>query len=306
MFVVHYSSFGPPEVLRTGEAPEPHPGPGQIRIRVRAGGVTPVDAALRSGTTAAAARLELPHVPGVDAAGVVDEIGDAVTLTNVGDEVFGAVDVRTLGGANAQFAVLTFWSHRPAALPWHQAGAAGTSVETATRVLDRLKVRAGQTLLVDGAAGGVGSVVVQLAIARGLRVIGTARAENRSFVESLGAQPMVYGPDLRARVRQADVALDIAGKGSLPELIAITGSAQRVLSLADLAAPGLGVALSLGALAGEPGGEHGLAEAARLAVEGRFRVPLQEVFELKDAWRAHTLAEAPGPRRGKIALDVEA
>lgn len=308
MFAVQFDRFGPPEVLALGPFAEPHAGPGEVRIRVEAAGVSPVDVALRSGSSPSREKLALPHIPGVDAAGVIDELGAGVTGFAVGDEVFGAVDVSRLGGASAEFAVLRFWARKPSTMSWPEAGAAGTSVETATRVLDLLEVRAGTTLAVDGAAGGVGSVAVQLAAARGARVIGTGRAESQDFIAALGALPVVYGEGLAGRIRalgveRADLALDAAGAGSLPDLIAITGAAESVVTIADFTGPELGVRLSVGELGGQPDGRHGLAVAAALAEEGRFRVPLRAVFPLAQAAEAHT-ASTRGPRQGKIALSV--
>src|SRR3569833_54233 len=187
VFAVQFDRFGPPEVLSIGPFPEPHACPGQVRVRVRAAGVSPVDLALRAGGSPSAERLALPHIPGGDAAGVVDEVGADVTGVALEDEVFGSVDVARLGGASAEFAVLAFWAAKPAEMPWEEAGAAGTSIETAPRVLDLLDVHEGTTLLVDGAAGGVGSVAVRLAIARGAQVIGTGRPENQGFIARLGA-----------------------------------------------------------------------------------------------------------------------
>ncbi|ANZ36682.1 hypothetical protein BBK82_11995 [Lentzea guizhouensis] len=177
------------------ENAEPHAGTGQIRVAVRASGVTPGDTCLRSGRFGA--QVPLPHVPGVDAAGVVDEVGDGVTGVGVGDEVFGMVDLARLGGANAEHAVLAVWAAKPAA-ELEQAGAAA-NVETATRALDLLGVRDGTTVLVAGAAGGVGTVAVQLAAARGAKVIGTAGPATQDFVASLGAIPVVYGDGLAER-----------------------------------------------------------------------------------------------------------
>lgn len=294
MFAVRFDRFGPPGVLAVGSMPEPHAGPGEVRVRVEAAGVSPVDLALRAGTSPSSATLAVPHVPGVDAAGTVDEVGDGVTGVAIGDEVFGAVDVARLGGASAEFAVLRFWAHRPPALPWEQAGAAGTSVETATRVLDLLGVGDGDVVLIDGAAGGVGSVTVQLAVARGASVIGRARAVHHAFLAELGATPVESG----AGSRPVDHAIDMAGAGSLPELTALTSS---VVTIADFGAAKLGVRLSMGELAGEPDGRHGLAVAAALAEAGRFRVPLRAVFPFDRVAEAHALAERR-PRHGKIAL----
>lgn len=308
MSAVHFDRFGPPEVLAVGGFPAPHAGPGEVRIAVRAAGVAPVDLALRAGTSPSSARLPLPHIPGVDAAGVIDEVGADVTGFAAGDEVFGAVDVSRLGGAAAEFAVLAFWAAKPPSMSWEEAGAAGTSVETATRALDRLSVGTGTTLLVDGASGGVGSVAVQLAVARGARVIGTGRPENHAFIAGLGAVPVAYGPGLAGRVRDVvpggvDLALDVAGAGSLRELVAITGAPESVLTIADFTGPELGVAVSRGELGGEPDGRHGLVVAAALSAQRRFRVPVRAVFPMDRAAEAHATA-ARGPRRGKVVLMV--
>lgn len=302
MFAVRYSSFGSPDVLELGEMPEPHAGPGEVRVVVRASGVAPVDLGIRAGTSPSSSRLTLPHIPGVDAAGVIDEIGEGVDGCRVGDEVFGMVSLSRLGGASAQYAVLDFWQPRPASLAWEQAGAAASSVETATRALDSLGELEGRTLLIDGASGGVGSIAVQLAAARGARVVGTASAANQGFVAELGATPVLYGDGLPERLRDIhiDSALDVAGAGPLEELIAITGGAASVVSIANYGAASLGVHLSIGELAGQPSGRHGLAIAAGLSERGLFRVPVHEVFPFARAAEAHAAAARSHP--GKIVL----
>jgi NADPH:quinone reductase-like Zn-dependent oxidoreductase len=191
-------------------------------------------------------------------------------------------------------------------MPSAEAGAAGSSVETATRVLDLLDVRDGATLLIDGAAGGVGSTVIQLALARGARVIGTASEANQEFLAGLGAVATTYGDGLTDRVRalgegSVHRALDVSGRGSLNELIELTGSADRVVTIADFGASALGVRISVGEMGGQPSGKHGLVEAARLFEEGLFRIPIQEAFPFAEAAAAHALAES-GPRQGKISL----
>ncbi|WP_328498744.1 NADP-dependent oxidoreductase [Streptomyces sp. NBC_00414] len=310
MRAVRFERFGPPEVLGIGSVPEPHAGPGEVRIAVRAAGVSPVDLALRAGDSPSRDGLALPHIPGVDAAGVIDEVGPGVTGHAVGDEVFGAVDVARLGGASARFAVLAFWAAKPDAWSWDEAGAAATGVETATRALDLLGLTEEQdtTLLIDGASGGVGSIAVQLAVVRGARVLATGRPGSHAFLTSLGARPVAYGPGLAERVRalgipRVDRALDVAGKGSLDELVALTGGPDSVVTLADFTGPGRGVRLSVGRYGGQPDGCHGLAVAAEQAVRGRFRVPVQAVFPADRVAEAHA-AVAAGPRRGKTVLDL--
>ena len=170
--------------------------------------------------------ITFPYRTGFDAAGVVDEIGDGVTGVAVGDEVFGLATT-TARGANADHVILAAWAGKPAVWSWVEAGGAAGSVETATRVLDRLAVGAGHTVLVH-AAGGVGTVAVQLAVARGATVIpGSASVANHELLRALGAEPTTYGPGLVERVRAlaphgVDAVFDCA-RGALPDLIAIAG-----------------------------------------------------------------------------------
>ncbi|MER6424743.1 NADP-dependent oxidoreductase [Streptomyces sp. NPDC001137] len=308
MRALTFSEYGPTSVLEIADIPEPHAGPGQIRVAVRASGVTPADCSVRSGRFRDFMPVSLPHVPGVDAAGVVDEVGAGVTGVQPGDAVFGIVDLAALGGGNAEYAVLATWAPKPAALSWEEAAAAA-NIETAARALDRLKVTDGTTLLIEGAAGGVGTVAIQLAAARGATVIGTARAQNHEFVAGLGARPTTYGPGLGERVgalapNGVDAVLDCAGSGSLPDLVDLAGSPDRVVTIADLNAAKYGVHLSTSARpGGDPQAVEGLAEAAALAEQGRFTVPLAATFPLEDAAEAHQLSET-GHARGKIVLTL--
>ncbi|WP_157254754.1 NADP-dependent oxidoreductase [Nonomuraea typhae] len=307
MRALTFAEYGPAGVLEVADLPEPHAGPGHIRVAVRASGLTPADCYLRSGRFRDTMPLRLPHVLGMDAAGVVDEVGPGVTGVRPGDAVFGSVDLAALGGANAEYAVLAAWAPKPEALSWEQAGGAAGNVETATRTLDLLKVGAGTTLLIEGAAGGVGTVAIQLAAARGARVIGTAGVRNHAFIEGLGATPTTYGPGLGERVGAlapdgVDVVLDCAGSGSLPDLVKLTADPARVVSIADLNAAEYGVHLSSSAGPGaDPPAVEGLAAAAALAQQGRFTVPVAAVFTLDNAAAAHRLSET-GHARGKIVF----
>lgn len=308
MRAVQFSEYGPPTVVRVATVEEPHAGPGAIRVAVRASGLTTGEVRLRSGALREFLAVPLPHRTGFDAAGVVDEVGEGVTGVRAGDEVFGMTASATRG-ANADFAVLVAWAPRPATWTWAEAGGAAGSVETATRVLDRLAVEAGQTVLVQGAAGATGSVVVQFARARGATVIGTASERNHGFLRSLGVVATMYGPGLVERVAAlapagVDAVVDCAG-GALPDLAAIAGDAGRVVTIADLDAAAHGVHLSHGAPAGEanavpaadPLAVHGLTAAVALADEGLLRVPVAAVFPLAEAAAAHALSEgrhAPG------------
>jgi NADPH:quinone reductase-like Zn-dependent oxidoreductase len=216
METMQIDRFGGPEVLHAAEAPEPHAGRGQVRVRVRAIGVNRFDAAVRSGAMEAFFRTPLPAVLGIELAGVVDEVGAGVSELAAGDEIFGL----SSGGAYAELAVASVVARKPRGLSWELAASLAVAGETATRVLDALAVQGGETLLVHGGAGVVGSVAVQLARLRGAQVIATGSAANQALLSSLGATPLVYGDGLVARVRAlgtpVDAVFDAAGKGALP------------------------------------------------------------------------------------------
>src|ERR1700733_16068618 len=165
MKAIQYSRFCGPEVLELVELPDPHPGPGEIRIAVRAAGVNPIDWKLRSGARGG----DLPQQTGREAAGVVDEVGEGVTDANPGDEVFGFA---AGGGGAAELALLSDYAPIPPSLDFTGAAGLPVAVETAMRTLDLLGVGAGTTVLINGAAGAVGSSAVQFARERGARVIG--------------------------------------------------------------------------------------------------------------------------------------
>ena len=296
MKAVQYSEFGDPEVLHVAEVEEPHAGAGQIRVAVKGASVNPIDWKRRSGMMGG----DLPTIPGSDVAGVVDEVGDGVTDVAVGDEVFG----NAVGGGSAEHALMSQYAIKPASLSWEEAAGLPVAVETAVRTLDLLGVEPGQTVLVNGAAGGVGSAAVQFARARGARVIGTASEGNHEFLRSLGAEPTVYGDGLVERVRElapdgVDRALDTAGKGALPDLIELTGSPDNVVTIADFAgAPEHGVRITTGS---DGRSWQALGEAARLYEEGKLSLPVERTFPFSQAPEAHRISQE-GHVRGKLVL----
>jgi NADPH:quinone reductase-like Zn-dependent oxidoreductase len=299
MKAVQFSEYGDPEVLHVAEVDEPHAGPGQIRIAVRSAGVNPIDWKIRSGMLAERP-LATPTTPGSDVAGVVDEVGEGVDDVAVGDDVFGFA----IGGGAAEHTLLAHYARKPPELSWEEAGGFPVAVETAARTLDALGVGEGQTVLITGAAGGVGTAAVQLARLRGARVIGTASERNHDFLRSLGAEPTTYGDGLVERVRELapdgiDRALDTAGRGALPDLIELTGDAGNVVTIADYRAPKLGVRVSAGG--GTERAYYALADAARYAQEGRFSLPVERTFSFADAAEAQRVSEA-GHVRGKLVL----
>lgn len=311
---VSFAEFGGPEVLRLLDAEEPHAGPGRIRVAVRAAGVNPVDWRLREGQVLGAHPVSLPAGVGIDAAGVVDEVGEGVEGVRAGDRVFGEGT-----GTYAEFAVLSAWARMPEGLGFEEAAGYPSVVETALRVIAQTGVRPGQTLLVSGAAGGVGSAVLQVARERGITVIGTAGAANQDYLRGLGALATTYGegwvervrrlvprqpgpaPSPRAAAGRVDAALDLAGSGVIRELVELTGDPGRVVSIADLGAPELGVRFS--GVAGDV--TAALVEAVDLIGRGRLHIPVEKTYPLAEAAAAHADSQA-GHTRGRRVIVVPA
>lgn len=300
MHAITLEQFGGPEALHLAELDDPRPGPGQVLVRVRAAGVNGWDTKVRSGAVQSMAPVELPTVLGLEVAGTVEAVGADVEGTAVGDDVLGFAD----GGGYAELALATTVAPKPAGLSWEQAAALPVATETALRVLRHLGVTAGETLLVHGAAGGVGSLATQLAVAQGVRVLGTASPENHGHLAALGATPLAYGEGLVERVRAAapegvDAVLDVAGRGALPDSITLRGGTSRIVTIADPAASDLGVTFS--ARARRDAGD--LADVARRAAAGELEVVVGATFPLAEAAAAHA-AVGSGHARGKTVLLV--
>ena len=247
---------------------------------------------------------ELPQTLGYEAAGVVDELGDAVVELAVGDRVFGFC---AAGAAQAELAVLSHYAPIPPSIDFAAAAALPASVETAARALDQLGVGSGHTVLIDGASGNIGSAAVQLAVARGARVIGTGSPGSHELLRSLGAEPVAYGVGMTDRVRAlvpggVDRALDVAGSGALPELIDLAGGAAHVITVADVAgAQRYGVRFSRG---GSGRAIYALGRIGELVESGRFTLPAVRTFPLAEIAAAHRAGES-GRIRGKLVLLVD-
>lgn len=296
-----FTEYGEPEVLHLVELPDPEPGPGQVRIRVRAAGVQPADTRVRSGAWKSFMPVEFPARIGFEAAGLIDAVGAEVTGFAVGDEVLGPVSG---GYADAVVADPALLVVKPAELSWAKAGVLSASGQTASTALELLNLAEGETLLLHAAAGGVGQFAIQLAIARGAKVIGTASEQNHDFVRSLGAVPVAYGPGLADRVRAlapegVDAALDAAGGDSLDVSVELIADRTRIGTIADQAgAKRLGVrsfntkrsAERLGAL-------------ADLCREGKLDPVIWKEYPLAEAAAAHRESEGRH-MRGKIVLVV--
>jgi NADPH:quinone reductase-like Zn-dependent oxidoreductase len=303
MKAIIFERFGGPEVLRlTNDVPAPHPGPGQVRVRVSAAAVNQIDSRIRRGWMTDVFPTPLPAVPGMEIAGTVDEVGPGVTDLAVGDEVAGWSDT----GGYATYSLATAVVRLPAGLDVINAAALPMAIETAQRVIDLLGVGAGETLLVHGAAGVVGSVAVQLATAAGATVVGTASPANHAYVRELGAIPVMYGQGLVERVREAapqgvDAVFDAAGKGALPDSIALRGgTTERIVTVADTDAAAHGVMFSFGE-ADHSTACAGLARHLALAARGELRVRVAATYPLADAAKVQTISETDHVQ-GKLLL----
>jgi len=296
MRAVQFTTYGPADVLDVVDVETPSPSAGEILIQVAGAGINQLDAKLRAGMMSGGAPLTAPSGTGFDAAGTVLEVGTDVDDVAPGDVVFG-IGRNTL----AEQAVLNAWAKVPAGVDPVEASGWGVAVETAHRLLSELGTHDG-TILLSGASGGVGSALIQLAAARGLRVIGTASEHNQAYLQELGAVAVTYGSGLVDRVRAVapdgvDGALDLSGKGVIGELIALVGDPAKVISISDFTAPQLGARVSTGdGRTTDP--RDALAEAAALP---SFGLHIDRRFELADAAIAHRTSEA-GHTRGKIVV----
>ncbi|MGV9271620.1 NADP-dependent oxidoreductase [Kitasatospora sp. NPDC003701] len=300
MKAVTVPRFGGPDVLRVTEVPTPAAGQGEVRVRVYAAGVQPADLAVREGWTPPGAQVELPAVPGNEFAGVVDQLGPGSYGWEVGDEVLG---FRVLH-SHAEFVTVdgSQLVPKPAGMPWEQAGSLSASGQTAHVALTQLGVGPGDTVLVHGASGGVGTVAVQLARAWGATVIGTASERNHDYLRELGAIPVAYGDGLVERVRAVapqgvDAAFDAAGRGALEASVELVADRDRIGTVVDHATA---ARLGLRALRAQRTAAR-LAELVELWEAGGLRLEIADTFPLERAADAHRMV-GTGHVRGKVVL----
>ncbi|MFD8019250.1 NADP-dependent oxidoreductase [Streptomyces lavendulae] len=295
-----FHAFGGPEVLELIEVPAPEAGAGEVRVRVKAAGAQPTDCAVRSGWNPPGFTITFPHITGGDFAGVVDQVGEGVTGFSVGDEVLGYRTQLTY----AEYVTVPADQivAKPAGLPWEVAGSLSASGQTAHTAIELLKVSEGETVLINGASGGVGTIAVQLAVARGAKVVATGREENHAYLRELGAVPVAYGEGLIDRVRAAapegvDAALDTASADGLRVAAELVEDKQRVGTIfAYEVYEELGVRWI-----GSQRSAQRLAELASLVDSGALRVHVRKTFPLAEAAEAHRELET-GHGRGKIVL----
>ncbi|WP_344072236.1 NADP-dependent oxidoreductase [Streptomyces crystallinus] len=306
MKAIVLEKYGSADDLRLTDVPDPKVAPGEVLIRVKAAGVNPVDWKVAAGYLDPIMEVGFPLIPGWDVAGVVEAVGLDVPEYQVGDEVFGYVRKDWVQqGAYAELVAAPVRSvaRKPAALSWEEAAGVPLAGLTAYQSVQRAGVRAGETVLVHAASGGVGAFAVQILVDLGARVIGTASERNHEFLRGLGAEPVTYGDGLEDRVRElapqgVDAALDFVGGGVVDLSQALLKQRERMVSIADQAA----VEQGGHSLWVRPDPED-LAELARLADAGKLKVNVERTFplaEAADAWRLNQ----EGRTRGKIVLTV--
>jgi len=305
MRAMSYDAYGDLDVLHASDLPEPRLAPGAVLVEVRSASVNPVDWKLMAGGLDGLMDVVFPVVPGWDAAGVVVRTGPDVPELAVGDEVltYARKDL-VQGGTYAELVAVPAPSvvRKPAQMSWDEAGALPLAGLTALRMVELCEVGPQDVVLVHGASGGVGHLAVQVARARGARVLGTASERNHDFLRGLGAEPLLYGEGLEDRVRAlapegATVVLDAVG-GVLQQTLAVLAERGRHASITDA-----GVEQHGGRWVWVRPDGAALERLTALVERGRLRVEVQATFPLAQVADAVRLSQG-GHVRGKVALRV--
>jgi NADPH:quinone reductase-like Zn-dependent oxidoreductase len=301
---VRYGGFGGIDVLRVEEVERPVPGDGQVLVRVKAAGINPSEAVIRTGAVAELFPSAFPSGQGSDLAGVVEEAGAGAGGFSPGDEVIGFSNKRA-SQAELVLVEADDLTRKPEKVSWEVAGGLYVAGVTAWGAVHAVQPQEGETVVVSGAAGGVGSLAVQLARRTGAMVIGLAGESNHGWLASHGVIPVAYGDGVADRVRAAapagvDAFIDTHGGGYVELALLIGVAAGRIDTIADFgAAAKYGVKTDGGAEAG-PGAQV-LAELADLIADGQLEVPIANVYPLAQVREAYTELERRHTR-GKIVL----
>ncbi|TRO55566.1 NADP-dependent oxidoreductase [Streptomyces sp. IB201691-2A2] len=306
MKAVQYQSFGGPEVLEVVDVPDPKMFADLVLVKIKAAALNPADLGFQSGVVDPVVDFFFPVIPGWDVAGVIEQAGEATAGFRPGDEVIGFVRGQIMHhGTYAEkiSAEPRQLVRKPRNLSWAQAAGLPVAGLTAYQaIVHSLEVTAGDTVLVHGAAGGVGHLAIQIAVARGARVIGTGSEASHEFIESLGATPVRYGDQLVEQVRKiapngVDAILDTAGRGSLATTQEVAALGARVASITRSAAEYAGAIDVYLYLDGDD-----LTRLVELTEEGKLTVHVERTFPLDKAAQAQQLL-ADGHVRGKIVLE---
>ncbi|MCO5974131.1 NADP-dependent oxidoreductase [Actinoallomurus soli] len=302
---VIYEAFGGPEVLELQEVPEPHAGPGEVRVHVTAAGLNPMDWGIAARPESAARfGITVPSGFGSDLAGVIDEVGDGVTGFAVGDRVYGGA----LGRAVADFVVVrppvdALW-HTPEGISDEVASTLPVAGLTAAAALAAIGPRPGDTVLIGGAAGGVGVFAVQLARLAGATVIGTASPGTFEFLRQVGAEPVAYGAGLADRVRAlapggVTAATDLFGTETAEAALALGVAPERISTVAAGPNPPGGVRAT-GAI---DAATDALEQITDAILAGELTVPIAAAFPVEKIRDAVTL-QAGRHVHGKVVVTL--
>jgi len=300
---VRFDGYGGIDVLEVRDVPRPAPGPGEVLVRVRAAGINPGEAAVREGLVHDRWPASFPSGQGSDLAGVVEEVGADVAGVATGDEVIGFTHDRA---SQAELVVVDagHLTAKPPAVPWEVAGALFVVGTTAWAAVHAVAPEKGETVVVAGAAGGVGTLAVQLAGEAGARVVGLASKPHHDWLRDHGAVPVAYGDGVADRIRAAaggtvDALVDTFGDGYVDLAIDLGVAPERIDTIIDWAAAARHGVRTDGNMAGAR--PEVLAEVAGLIAAGRLELPIAATYPLdrvRDAYREleerHTL--------GKIVL----
>lgn len=300
---VRFAEYGGIDVLNVVDVERPEPGARQVLVKVVAAGINPGEAAIRRGFLHDRFPATFPSGQGSDLAGMVEELGAGVTVFAVGDEVIGFTHSRA---SHAEYVIVEEDQliRRPAGVPWEQAGALYVAGATAYAAVHAVKVERGETVVVSGAAGGVGSLVVQLALHAGATVIGLASEPNHAWLAGLGVIPVTYGEGVGDRVRAAadgtvDAFIDTYGAPYIELALELGVPGERINTIIDFAGAAKHGTKAEGSAAAASADV--LRELAELIADGALEIPIAHVYgldEVRDAFRElerrHT--------RGKIVL----
>ena len=300
---VKFDHYGEIDVLRVVEVERPVPKPNQVLVRVKAAGINPGEIMIRKGVFADRWPATFPSGQGSDLAGIVEEIGSAVKNVAVGDEIIGFTEDRA---SHAELVIVEV-GHlvpRPAHVPWEQAGALFVAGTTAYAAVKAVALTTSDTLVVSGAAGGVGSIVVQLARNIGAKVLGLASAANHAWLTDHGVIPISYGDGVAERIRAAsgnkiDAFVDAFGGGYVELALKLGVAPDRIDTIIDFAAAAKYGVKSEGNSAAANAGV--LAELAGLIEAGRLEIPIAKTYRLADVREAYQDLEKRHTR-GKIVL----
>jgi NADPH:quinone reductase-like Zn-dependent oxidoreductase len=301
---VRFDEYGDEGVLKVVDVPRPVPGPGQVLVRLRAAGINPGEAKIRAGLLHTMWPATFPSGEGSDLAGTVAETGSGVTSVSAGDEVIGFTDNRA---SQAEYVVVEEQNltAKPPGVPWDVAGALFVAGATAYAAVRAVALSEGDTVVVSGAAGGVGSIAVQLARLAGATVIGLASEANHDWLTGHGVIPVTYGDGVADRIRRAagkvDAFIDTFGADYIEVALSLSVEPSRIDTIVRFDAVGQYGVKAEASAAGSSASV--LAELAGLIAEGKLEVPIAGTFPLAQVQDAYRQL-ASGHIRGKIVLTV--